>query len=143
MATVRDVVAEKGAQVNQIAPTDTVFDATSAMVAANCGSLIVIDDGEIAGIITERDYLRRVAVEGRTSKKTLVSEIMTSPVIYVEPSCDVEEALALMTDRHIRHLPVLDGESLLGLISIGDLVWYQTKAQSFQIRYLEDYISGR
>ncbi len=143
MATIGDVVAEKGAVVNQIAPGDTVFDAVRTMVEANCGSLLVIKDGEIVGIITERDYLRRIAIEGRTSKDTLVQEIMTAPVIYVEPYCEVEEALALMTDRHIRHLPVVSGGKLLGLISIGDLVWYQTKEQSFQIRYLEDYISGR
>ena len=143
MATVADVVAEKGAKVNLISPTDTVFEAIRAMVDANCGSLLVTDGDEIAGIITERDYLRRIALEGRTSKATLVQEIMTAPVIYVEPSCDVEEALALMTDRHIRHLPVVDGDNLHGLISIGDLVRFQTKEQSFQIRYLEDYISGR
>jgi len=143
MATVRDVVAEKGADVNLIAPTDSVFDAVRAMVDANCGSLLVTDGDEIAGIITERDYLRRIAIEGRTSKGTLVQEIMTAPVGYGEPSCDVEEALALMTDRHIRHLPVVDGSDLLGLISIGDLVRFQTKEQSFQIRYLEEYIQGR
>ena len=84
-----------------------------------------------------------VAIEGKTSKGTKVREIMTAEVIYVEPSCDVEEALALMTDRRIRHLPVVDGDSLKGLVSIGDLVRFQTKEQSFQIRYLEEYISAR
>lgn len=143
MASVGDVVAEKGATVNRIAPDDTVFAAVKAMVDANSGSLLVTEDDEIVGIITERDYLRRVAIEGKTSKGTKVREIMTAEVIYVEPSCDVEEALALMTDRRIRHLPVVDGDSLKGLVSIGDLVRFQTKEQSFQIRYLEEYISAR
>jgi len=143
MASVGDVVAEKGATVNRIAPDDTVFAAVKAMVDANSGSLLVTEDEEIVGIITERDYLRRVAIEGKTSKGTKVREIMTAEVIYVEPSCDVEEALALMTDRRIRHLPVVDGDSLKGLVSIGDLVRFQTKEQSFQIRYLEEYISAR
>ncbi|MFW2340594.1 MAG: CBS domain-containing protein [Acidimicrobiia bacterium] len=143
MASVGDVVAEKGATVNRIAPDDTVFAAVKAMVDANSGSLLVSEDDEIVGIITERDYLRRVAIEGKTSKGTKVREIMTAEVIYVESSCDVEEALALMTDRRIRHLPVVDGDSLKGLVSIGDLVRFQTKEQSFQIRYLEEYISAR
>ena len=143
MANVGDVVAEKGATVNRIAPDDTVFAAVKAMVDANSGSLLVTEDDEIVGIITERDYLRRVAIEGKTSKGTKVREIMTAEVIYVEPSCDVEEALALMTDRRIRHLPVVDGDSLKGLVSIGDLVRFQTKEQNFQIRYLEEYISAR
>jgi CBS domain-containing protein len=143
MASVGDVVAEKGATVNRIAPDDTVFAAVKAMVDANSGSLLVTEDDEIVGIITERDYLRRVAIEGKTAKGTKVREIMTAEVIYVEPSCDVEEALALMTDRRIRHLPVVDGDSLKGLVSIGDLVRFQTKEQNFQIRYLEEYISAR
>jgi CBS domain-containing protein len=143
MASVGDVVSEKGATINRIAPDATVFAAVKAMVDANSGSLLVTEDDEIVGIITERDYLRRVAIEGKTSKGTTVREIMTAEVIYVEPSCDVEEALALMTDRRIRHLPVVDGDSLKGLVSIGDLVRFQTKEQSFQIRYLEEYISAR
>lgn len=143
MATIGEVVAEKGADVSRIGPDNTVFEAIKEMVEANTGSLLVTDGDEIAGIITERDYLRRVAIEGRTSKDTLVREIMTSPVVYVEPSCDVDEALALMTDRRIRHLPVVEGDTLHGLISIGDLVRFQTREQSFQIKYLEEYISGR
>lgn len=143
MATVKDVIGEKGSEVNTIRPNATVFEAVQAMVDANSGSLLVTEGDEIAGIITERDYLRRVAIEGRTSKDTLVSDIMTSPVIYVEPSCDLNEALALMTDRRIRHLPVVDDDAIAGLVSIGDLVKYQTKEQSFQIRYLEEYISAR
>ena len=143
MASVGDIIAEKGSRVEKITPTATVFEAIKAMVDANCGSLLVIDGDEIAGIVTERDYLRQVAVKGRTSKETIVSEIMSSPVVYVEPACGIEEAMALMTDRRIRHLPVVDGDSLHGLVSIGDLVRFQSKAQSFQIKYLEEYISAR
>ena len=143
MAIVGDVIADKGSTVNKIGPNESVFEAVRTMVDANCGSLLVMDGDEIAGIITERDYLRQIAIEGRTSKDTLVKDIMTAPVVYVDSTCDVDEALALMTDRRIRHLPVVQGERLSGLVSIGDLVRFQTKEQSFQIKYLEEYISGR
>jgi len=143
MATISDVVSEKGSEVVRIGPDNTVFEAIRAMVDANCGALLVTEDDEIAGIITERDYLRRIALEGRTSKETLVKEIMSAPVVYVEPSCEVEEALALMTDRRIRHLPVVADDTLKGIVSIGDLVRFQTKEQSFHIQYLEEYISAR
>ena len=143
MVAISDVLAEKGSEVVCIGPDDTVFEAIQTMVNANCGALLVTEDNEIAGIITERDYLRRIAFEGRTSKKTLVRDIMTAPVVYVEPACTVQEALALMTDRRIRHLPVVSGDQLDGLVSIGDLVRFQTKEQSFQIRYLEEYIAAR
>ena len=143
MVAISDVLAEKGSEVVCIGPDDTVFAAIQTMVNANCGALLVTEDNEIAGIITERDYLRRIAFEGRTSKETLVRDIMTAPVVYVEPACTVQEALALMTDRRIRHLPVVSGDQLNGLVSIGDLVRFQTKEQSFQIRYLEEYIAAR
>ncbi len=113
------------------------------MVDKNCGALLVMEGDEIVGIITERDYLRRVALEGRTSRETTVRDIMSAPVVYIEPSDGIEAAMALMTDRRIRHLPVVDGGSLVGLVSIGDLVRYQSREKTFQIKYLEDYISAR
>lgn len=143
MVAVSDVLSEKGSEVVCIGPDDTVYEAIQTMVNANCGALLVTEEDEIAGIITERDYLRRIALEGRTSKETLVRDIMTAPVVYVESACTVQEALALMTDRRIRHLPVVSGGQLDGLVSIGDLVRFQTKEQSFQIRYLEEYIAAR
>lgn len=121
----------------------TVFDAVKAMVEANVGALLVTDGAEIVGIFTERDYLRRIAVEGRRSRTTIVSEVMSAPVICVTPDTGVEECMALMTDRRIRHAPVTDGGALVGMVSIGDLVKFQTQQQSFEIKYLQDYITAR
>jgi CBS domain-containing protein len=109
------------------------------------GAILVTgsDPDKFEGIFTERDYLRRIAVEGRTSRDTLVREVMTSPVIAVGPETTVEEAMALMTDRRIRHAPVVDDDHLLGMVSIGDLVRLLSQEQSFKIRYLTEYISAR
>jgi CBS domain-containing protein len=145
MADVAKILAEKGGDVIRIAGEATVFDAIKAMVEANVGAILVADAGSdrVEGIFTERDYLRRIAVEGRTSRDTLVREVMTSPVIAVGPETTVEEAMAMMTDRRIRHIPVVEGERLVGMISIGDLVRVQSQEQSFKIRYLTEYISAR
>ncbi len=121
----------------------TVFDAVKAMVEANVGALLVTEGDEIVGIFTERDYLRRIAVEGRRSRTTNVSEVMSAPVICVTPETGIEESMALMTDRRIRHAPVTDGGKLVGMVSIGDLVKFQTRQQSFEIKYLKDYITAR
>jgi CBS domain-containing protein len=145
MADVAKILAEKGGDVITIAGDATVFDAIKKMVEANVGAILVTgsDADKIEGIFTERDYLRRIAVEGRTSRDTLVREVMTSPVIAVGPETTVEEAMALMTDRRIRHAPVVDDDHLLGMVSIGDLVRLLSQEQSFKIRYLTEYISAR
>lgn len=143
MADVAKILSEKGTDVLRIQSDATVFEAVSAMVDSNVGAILVTgDDDRIAGIFTERDYLRRIAVEGRTSRDTLVREVMTAPVIAVGPETTVEEAMALMTDRRIRHAPVVDGNRLLGIVSIGDLVRQQSQEQSFTIRYLTEYIGA-
>jgi signal-transduction protein with cAMP-binding, CBS, and nucleotidyltransferase domain len=145
MADVAKILAEKGGNVIRIAGEATVFDAIKAMVEANVGAILVMgpDSDRVEGIFTERDYLRRIAVEGRTSRDTLVREVMTSPVMVVGPETTVEEAMAMMTDRRIRHTPVVDGERLIGMVSIGDLVRVQSQEQSFKLRYLTEYISAR
>src|SRR2546427_9354603 len=144
MADVAKILAEKGGDVIRISGDATVFDAIKAMVEANVGAILVTgnDPNAIDGIFTERDYLRRIAVEGRTSRETLVRDVMSSPVIVVGPETSVEEAMALMTDRRIRHAPVVDGERLVGMVSIGDLVRLQSQEQSFKIRYLTEYITA-
>jgi CBS domain-containing protein len=144
MADVAKILSEKGGDVIRIAGDATVFDAIKMMVEANVGAILVTgsDPDKIDGIFTERDYLRRIAVEGRTSRETLVRDVMTSPVIVVGPETTVEEAMALMTDRRIRHAPVVDDDHLLGMVSIGDLVRLQSQEQSFKIRYLTEYISA-
>jgi CBS domain-containing protein len=137
------ILADKSGDVLQIDGDATVFEAITLMVEANVGSLLVSDDEEIVGIMTERDYLRRVTLEGRTDKETAVRDIMSSPVYVVTPDTPIDECMALMTDRRIRHVPVVDGDKVVGVISIGDLVKYTSKQQAFEIKYLTDYITGR
>jgi len=143
MATVSEILEGKSRDVIRIEGTATVFDAVKAMVAANVGAILVTNGDEIEGIFTERDYLRRIAVEGRRSRDTMVNEVMSSPVMVFTPETTVEEGMAVMTDRRIRHAPVVAEGELVGMISIGDLVKFISKLQSFQIQYLTDYISAR
>jgi CBS domain-containing protein len=143
MSHVSDILVTKGHDVLAIEGSATVYEAIERMVGANVGSLLVTEDGRLRGIVTERDYLRRVALEGRTEKGTLVREIMSGPLVYVSPDTSIEECMAVMTERRIRHLPVLDDEQeVVGLVSIGDLVKFQSREQSAQIRFLTEYISS-
>jgi CBS domain-containing protein len=143
MEHVSDILEEKGRSVLSIEGEATVFDAIKRMVEANVGSLLVFEDGKLAGIVTERDYLRRVALEGRTEKETPVRDIMSAPLVYVTPETSLDECMAVMTERRIRHLPVLgSARDVLGVVSIGDLVKYRSKQQDVQIRLLTDYISS-
>jgi CBS domain-containing protein len=143
MGRVSEILRRKSGDVLKIEASATVFEALKKVVAANVGSILVTDDaGQVIGIMTERDYLRKIAVFGRTSHDTLVGEIMTSPIMYVTPETTVEESMAIMTDRRIRHLPVVENDEVVGIISIGDVVKFQTREQSFQIKYLTEYISG-
>ncbi len=144
MAPIAEILDQKGRDVIRIASDATVFEAVKIMVEANVGALLVTDDDEITGIFTERDYLRRIAVEGRRSRDTPVRDVMSAPVIVINPETTVEESMALMSERRIRHAPVVDEKGVLvGMISIGDLVKHQSKQQTFQIQYLTDYISAR
>jgi CBS domain-containing protein len=137
------ILEEKSSDVLQIDGDATVFDAIAKMVEANVGSVLVADENEIVGIVTERDYLRRVTLQGRTEKETPVRDIMSSPVYVVTPDTQIDECMALMTDRRIRHVPVVDEGKVVGVISIGDLVKFISKQQAFEIKYLTDYITGR
>jgi CBS domain-containing protein len=143
MTRLSEILRRKGGDVLKIDADETVFAAICKMVGAGVGSILVTEEGQVTGIMTERDYLRKVAIKGRTSHDTIVREIMTSPLIYVTPETTVEESMAIMTDRRIRHLPVVVEEEVVGVVSIGDLVKFQSQEQSFQIKYLTDYISGR
>jgi CBS domain-containing protein len=136
------ILEEKGSDVLEIDADASVFDAVKAMVEANVGSLLVTEGGEIAGIVTERDYLRRVTLEGRTDKDTPVREIMSSPLVVARPETTIDECMAIMTDRRIRHVPVIDEGSVVGVVSIGDLVKFKSKQQTFEIQYLTDYITA-
>jgi CBS domain-containing protein len=139
---VREILDEKGSEVLQIEGDATVFDTVKRMVDAGVGSLLVTEGGEISGIFTERDYLRRMTLEERDAKETSVGEVMSSPLIVVTPDTPIDECMALMTDRRIRHLPVVEGGQVVGVVSIGDVVKFKSKQQSFEIQYLTDYISA-
>jgi len=140
MSDVSQILDEKGHDVLRIDAGASVFDAVKAMVGENVGSLLVTEDRGIVGIFTERDYLRRVAVEGRTDEKTAVREVMSTPLVIVTPNTSVDECMALMTERRIRHLPVVDGGDVIGMVSIGDLVKFKSDQQRFEIKFLHEYI---
>ena len=140
---VSDLLAQKGNAVHSIGPDATVFDAIGTMVEKNAGSLLVMQGNEILGILTERDYLRRVALEGRSSRSTPVRDIMTTNLVVVSPGCDLEQAMAIMTEKRIRHLPVMGDSGLDGVISIGDIVKHLSAEREAEIAYLNEYISGR
>jgi len=128
--------------VHTITPTASVFDAVKLMGDKDIGALLVMDGAQVAGIVTERDYARKIVLMSRSSKETPVREIMTSAVMYVSPDQTSEECMMIMTDNRLRHLPVMDGGTLLGLISIGDLVKDIISEQKFIIEQLEHYITG-
>ena len=140
MDTVRELLKAKGSEIWSIRPGDSVFDAISQMAERGCGALLVLDGDTLLGIVSERDYARKVILAGRSSKDTPVADIMTEDVVTVGPDADVEACLSLMTDRRIRHLPVVDGSQVVGMISIGDLVKAIIAQQKFLIGQLEQYI---
>jgi CBS domain-containing protein len=137
-----EILEEKGGEVLEVDADASVFEAVQLMVEKNVGSLLVTEKGDITGIVTERDYLRRVALEGRTDRETPVREIMSSPLIVASPETTIDECMALMTDRRIRHVPVVDEGSVVGVVSIGDLVKFKSKLQTFEIQYLTNYITA-
>jgi signal-transduction protein with cAMP-binding, CBS, and nucleotidyltransferase domain len=142
MSTVSEILGDKGRDVLKIDAGASVFEAVEQMVAANVGSLLVTDGGDIVGIVTERDYLRRVTLEGRTDRDTAVGEIMSAPLVVVNPGTSIDECMAVMTDRRIRHVPVAEDGKVIGVVSIGDVVKFKSKQQSFEIQYLTDYITA-
>ncbi len=143
MGQVSDILDGKGRAVLRIAAAATVYDAIVKMVEGNVGALLVYEGDRLAGIVTERDYLRRVTLQGRDERTTPVREIMSSELVFVGPEASVEECMAVMTERRIRHLPVLtENQDVVGIVSIGDVVKFQSREQSVQIRFLTEFISG-
>jgi CBS domain-containing protein len=142
MTLVREILQEKGNQIWWVSPESSVFDALQLMADKNIGALIVREGENIAGIFSERDYARKVILKGKASKDTAVREIMTTDVTSVKPGQTVEECMGLMTDKRIRHLPVVEGGELIGMISIGDVVKAIIDEKEFMIRQLENYITG-
>ncbi|MBK8317887.1 MAG: CBS domain-containing protein [Betaproteobacteria bacterium] len=143
MKTLKQLLANKNRPLAVVAPGDSVFHALTVMSQNNVGALLVLDGEQLVGLFSERDYARKIILQGKTSKETLVSEIMSDKVAYVTPSSTLDECMALMTEKHFRHLPVLDeNNSVVGMISIGDLVKETISSQQFLIAELERYIAG-
>ena len=139
--TAREVLKRKSPEIWSITPESSVYRAIEVMADKHIGALLVIADDRLAGIISERDYARKVILKGRSSKETPVREIMTTPVIFVEPLQSVDECMRIMTDNRIRHLPVMENDKVIGVVSIGDLVNWIMSAQNHTIEQLQNYVS--
>ncbi len=142
MKTVAHILADKGSEVWSVSPNDTVYSALELMASKGTGAVLVMDEGRLVGILSERDYARKVILLDRSSRDTPVADIMTARVSVVPPDMLTEECMALMTDKHIRHLPVVDGDEVVGVISVGDVVKAAISEREFIIDQLERYISG-
>jgi CBS domain-containing protein len=140
---IREVLKRKGHEVWSITPDSTVYRAIEIMADKRIGALLVLEGDKLAGIVSERDYARKVILKGRSETETQVREIMTTPVIAVDPQQSVDECMRIMTDNRVRHLPVLENDRVVGILSIGDLVNWIIAAQDHTIQQLQDYVSGK
>ena len=142
MKTIKQLLSDKGHQVWTIDANASVLDAIKLMADKDVGALLVTDTAKPIGMISERDYARKVVLQGKSSQETAIKEIMTAPVVCARPDQSIEECMAVMTDKRVRHLPVIDGDKLIGIVSIGDLVKAIIAEQEFIIQQLEHYITG-
>ena len=140
MKTVRDVLRRKGSEVSSVGPDTTVYDALKQMADRNIGAVVVVDGGHPIGLFTEREYARQVILKGKSSRDVAVREIMVSPVVCIAPQQNIEECMALMTDKRVRHLPVLEDDRMIGILSIGDIVKAVIDDKEFLIEQLATYI---
>jgi len=140
MKTVRDVLRRKGSEVSSVGPDTTVYDALKQMADRNIGAVVVLDGGHPIGLFTEREYARQVILKGKSSRDVAVREIMVSPVVCIAPQQNIEECMALMTDKRVRHLPVLEDDRMIGILSIGDIVKAVIDDKEFLIEQLATYI---
>lgn len=143
MTTINDLLRDKPGDIWSVSPDDSVYDALQLMADKNIGAVLVMDDKHLVGLLSERDYARKLILANKASRDTAVRDVMTTRVAYVAPSKEVEECLALMTDKRFRHLPVMDEGRVVGLVSIGDLVKAIIEKKQFMIEQLESYISGQ
>ncbi len=140
--TIGDILNSKGSNVYSVSPDTSVFAAIQIMADKNVGALLVVEQGRLVGIISERDYTRKVVLKGKTSKQTPVREILSGELATIAPTHTIEDGLRMMTERRVRHLPVLDGHQILGIVSIGDLVNWVISSQNTTIHQLKSYING-
>jgi CBS domain-containing protein len=143
MGTIKQILQKKGNDVWSIGPQVTAFEALEIMAEKNIGALLVVDEGKLVGIFSERDYARKVILKGKSSKGTPVYELMSTNVFYITPDRTIEDCMALMSAKHIRHLPVLENDKLVGIVTIRDVVKQIISDQEITIQDLENYISGR
>lgn len=142
MPYLRQILADKGRNVFTAPPTMSVFEAIRTMAQRNVGALLVVEDDELIGLFSERDYLRKIALKFRSSRKTQLSEVMSSPVLCADLNDEVSHCMALMTKHHYRHLPILENDELCGIISIGDLVGFLLREKEMELDQLNQYIAG-
>ena len=142
MNFVSQILKDKGEKIWSVAPRETVYKALQIMSDQNLGALLVIDQRGVVGIFSERDYARKVILKGKSSKTTPVSELMTKKVLYVDPGTTVEDCMALMTEKDVRHLPVIEKNQLVGLVTVGDVLKQLIEDQKFEIQELERYINA-
>lgn len=142
MSIIRDILAAKGNEVLSIKSTASVLDAIGTMSGANVGAIVIQDGDQPTGIFTERDYLRRITLEGRSSGDTVLADVMSAPLITVEPSTPTRDAMETMTQRRCRHLVVMEEEKMVGIVSLGDLVKYMLQEKEAEVEQLSSYITG-
>jgi CBS domain-containing protein len=141
--TIREILKKKGQEVWSITPETSVYQAIEMMADKHVGALLVMTGDTLVGIVSERDYARKVILKGRSSKEARVHEIMTSPVVFVGPQHTVDECMKIMTEKRVRHLPVIESEKVAGIVSIGDVVKWIMSAQDHTIQQLENYVTGK
>lgn len=142
MITVKDILKDKASGILTISPQDTVYRALEIMAEKDLGALVVVEDEKVVGLFSERDYARNIVLQGKSSKDTLVKDLMNANPCYVRPEQTLNDCMALITEKRTRHLPVLDGEKLVGIVSIGDVVKQYIVDKEFTIKQLENYIAG-
>jgi len=143
MYLVKDILSEKGYEVYKVGPEATVYEALKKMAGKNIGALLVVKDEQVVGVFSERDYARKIILRGKSSKDSSVGELLSERIFYVKPLTSTTECMQIMTDHRVRHLPVMDEDKIVGIVSIGDIVNKIIQDQKHTIKQLEDYILGK